>query len=198
MLGFANARSVAVRVGLGCVACAVVLGAPAVFAVHEDFTYPAAIHAGTCEEPGDVVFELDDLARLPEDAPGEGERVGAPLAQVVHGLPEDFTIDATVEDLLADDHVLAVFGPEEGDGIIACGPIGAYTFDDEDGQSLAIGLREFNESNYTGVALFGDDTASDDDTETETETEDEGLEVEVYIVLNTFPPGTPAEATPIG
>ncbi len=198
MFSVPSARSVAIRLGLVGVVGAVVVGASTTLAVHEENEYPAAIHEGTCEAPGEVVFDLPDLTLLPEDAPEGEDRVGAPLAQVVHGLPDDTALDATIEDLFAEDHVVAVFDAEEGTEIIACGPIGAYSFGD-DQEELAIGLREFNESNYTGIALFGDDSdASDDDTETETE--DDGLEIEVYIVLNTFPatPEASPGATPIG
>jgi hypothetical protein len=205
--GVPNARAVAIRLGLVGVAGAMVFGATSTLAVHEENEYPAAIHAGSCEAPGDVVFQLPDLTLLPEDAPEGEERVGAPLAQVVHGLPDDTALDATVDDLLAEDHVVAVFDPEDDTQIIACGPIGAYSFGD-DQESLAIGLREFNESNYTGVAFFGrdvevddgDDQSTETETETDTETEDDGLEIEVYIVLNTFPatPDASPEATPIG
>ena len=207
MLSLPNARSVAVRLGLvGVVGAAVV--ATSALAVHEENEYPAGIHAGSCESPGEVVFDLPDLTLLPENAPDEEGRVGAPDAQVVHGLPEDIALAATVDDLLAEDHVVAVFDPEDETTIIACGPIGAYSFD-EDQDQLAIGLREFNNSNYTGVALFGfddegEDAATETATETETETEtatateEESLSIEVYLVLNTFPVEATPGATPIG
>jgi hypothetical protein len=197
MFSVPSARSVVIRLGLVGVVGAVVVGASSALAVHEENEYPAAIHAGSCEAPGDVVFDLPDLTLLPDEAPEGEDRVGAPLAQVVHGLPDGTALDATVEDLLAEDHIVAVFDPEEGTEIIACGPIGAYSFG-EDQEELAIGLLEVNGSNYTGVALFGDHSGATDD-DTETETEDDGLEIEVYIVLNTLatPEASPG-ATPIG
>lgn len=199
MFSVPNARSVAIRLGFVGLAGTIVFGASAALAVHEENEYPAAIHAGSCEAPGEVVFDLPDLTLLPEDAPEGEDRVGAPLAQVVHGLPDDTALDATVDDLLAEDLVVAVFDPEDDTTIIACGPIGAYSFG-EDQERLAIGLREFNGSNYTGVALFGDDDGDEasTETETETETEEDGLPIEIYIVLNTFPATPEADATPIG
>ena len=153
MVGAVSARSLAVRLGLLGVAGGLAFGGSAAFAKHEDLEFPAAIHAGTCEEPGDVVLELDDLVRLPEDAPDEGDRAGAPGSQVVHGSPDDATIDLSVEDLFADDHILAVFDAK-GETIVACGPIGAYTYDE--GNDLVIGLRSQGESPYSGVALISD------------------------------------------
>lgn len=177
MFSTTTARSLLVRVGVTTFAGAVVFGGASVFASHEDLEFPAAIHEGTCEEPGDEVVALDNLVRLPEGAPVEGDPVGAPGAQVVHGSPEGSTLDLTLEDLLADDHILAVFDAE-GEEIVACGPIGAYTMDEED-DSLAIGLRSQGESPYSGVALF---EGTDDD-----------LGFEVYLVNNTPAPA----ATPI-
>ncbi len=202
MLSLPNARSMAVRLGFVGVIGAVIVGATSALAVHEENEYPAGIHAGSCESPGEVVFDIPDLTLLPENAPDEEGRVGAPDAQVVHGLPEDIALAATVDDLLAEDHVVAVFDPEDETTIIACGPIGAYSFG-EDQDQLAIGLREFNNSNYTGVALFGfddeeEDPATETETETATATEEEGLSIEVYLVLNTFPADATPGATPIG
>lgn len=178
MFSTTTARSLLVRVGVTTFAGAVVFGGASAFASHEDLEFPAAIHEGTCEEPGDEVVALDNLVRLPEGAPVEGDPVGAPGAQVVHGSPDDSSLDLTVDDLLADDHILAVFDAE-GEEIVACGPIGAYTMDEED-DSLAIGLRSQGESPYSGVALF-DDSDDDDD-----------LDIEVYLVNNTpAPAATP-------
>lgn len=183
-----TARSLLIRAGLTGFAGVVALGGASAFASHEDLEFPAAIHTGTCEEPGDEVLALDNLVRLPEDAPAEGERAGAPGSQVVHGLPEGSEIDLTIDDLFADDHVLAVFDAE-GEEIVACGPIGAYTYDD--GNDLVIGLRSQGDSPYSGVAIFdGDD---DDEGDDDGEGEDDGLGVEVYLVNNTPAPA----ATPV-
>jgi hypothetical protein len=104
------------------------IGANGAMAVHEDIEFPAAIHAGTCAEPGDEVLMVGNLVRQPND--NEENRAGAPGSQVVHGLPDDSSIDLTVDDLFAADHILAVFNPD-GD-IVACGPIGAYSYEDGD------------------------------------------------------------------
>ncbi|CAA9542110.1 MAG: hypothetical protein AVDCRST_MAG73-2046 [uncultured Thermomicrobiales bacterium] len=172
-----SARAHLIRWSFLGVAGAVAFGGASALAKHEDLEFPAAIHAGTCDEPGDVVLQLDDLVRLPEDAPEEGDRAGAPGSQVVHGLPEDAEFELTIEDLFADDHILAVFDAE-GETIVACGPIGAYTYDE--GNDLVIGLRSQEDSPYSGVALFesGDDDAVD---------------LSIYLVNNTpAPAATPA------
>jgi len=195
-----NRRPLFVRLGALGVASALAFGGTSALAVHEDLEFPAAIHAGTCEEPGDVVLELDNLVRLPEDAPAEGERAGAPGSQVVHGLPDDAEIDLTIDDLFAADHILAVFDAESG-AIIACGPIGAYTF--ADGDDLVFGLRSQGDSPYSGVALIddaSDDDAddgaaeSDDDADDDStaENDDGGTDIKIYLVNNTpAPPATP-------
>ncbi len=173
-------QTLAVRVGAAAMAGSMALGASAALAVHEDLEFPAAIHAGTCEMPGDEVLALDNLVRLPSDAPTEGERAGAPGSQVVHGTPDDgVDLGLTVDDLFAADHILAVFDAE-GENIVACGPIGAYTF--EEGNDLYFGLRSQGESPYSGVAIID----NDDD--------DEDLDLEVYLVNNTPAPAATPEA----
>ena len=192
MLSSSYGRPLLVRLGAISFASALALGSASALAVHEDLEFPAAIHAGTCEEPGDVVLELDNLVRLPEDAPAEGERAGAPGAQVVHGLPDDAELDLTIDDLFAADHIVAVFDAE-GENIIACGPIGAYTF--EDGNDLVFGLRSQGDSPYSGVVLIdnGDD---DDDATATTDDADGGNEgdIEIYLVNNTPAPAATPEA----
>lgn len=172
-------RSSLTRLAVLGVSGSLALGGASALAVHENVEFPAAIHAGSCEMPGEVVMELPNLMRLPAGAPAEGERAGAPGAQVVHGLADDSEVALTVGDLFAADHILAVFNAD-GDTIVACGPIGAYTY--AEGEDLAIGLREQGDSMFSGVALFD----NDDD--------DEELEVHVYLVNST--PAPAPEATP--
>ena len=190
MVSLPNRRSLLARVGALGVVSVLAFGSASALAKHEDLEFPAAIHAGTCEEPGDVVLELDPLVRLPEDAPDEGERAGAPGSQVVHGLPDDATLDLTVDDVFAADHILAVFDAE-GENIVACGPIGAYTF--EEGNQLVFGLRSQGDSPYSGVVLIGDDEGDDEaDGDDATAEDDAGTDIEIYLVNNTpAPPATP-------
>ena len=200
-------RSLVARAGLIGFAGIAMVGGNGAMAAHEDLEFPAAIHAGTCEAPGDEVLALDDLVRLPEDGEDEENRAGAPGAQVVHGLPDDTTIDLTIDDLFADDHILVVFEADDADaatdpGILACGPIGAYSYDD--GDEVFFGLRSQGESPYSGVAILGrddDDDSSDagtDDTDDATpdDAEDE-LAIEVYLVNNTPAPTGDEVSTPV-
>ncbi|MDQ3541264.1 MAG: hypothetical protein M3440_11290 [Chloroflexota bacterium] len=182
MVSLPNGRSLFVRLGAVGFAGALAFSSASALAVHEDLEFPVAIHLGNCEEPGDEVVALENLVRLPEDAPDEGERAGAPGSQVVHGLPDDAELDLTVEDLFAEDHILVVFDAE-GENIIACGPIGAYTF--EDGNDLVFGLRSQGDSPYSGVVLIDNDDDEDDD----------DADIEIYLVNNT--PAPAPEATPI-
>lgn len=108
-------------------------------------------------------------------------RASAPGSQVVHGLPDDAELELTVDDLLAEDHILAVFDAEE-ENIVACGPIGAYTF--EDGNDLVFGLRSQGDSPYSGVVLIDND---DDE-------EDGDADIEIYLVNNTPAPAATPEA----
>jgi len=181
MFRLTRTASLAVRLGALGLAGGLALGGSAALAVHENFTFPAAIHAGSCEAPGDVVLKLDNLVRLPEGTATEGERTGAPMAQVVHGSPGGAAIDLAVGDLFAAEHILAVFNAD-GDAIVACGPIGAYTYGE--GENLAIGLREQGDSNFSGVALFESNDA-------------DGLDVAVYLVSSATPPPADADATPV-
>ena len=176
-----SVRSRVARLGMLGLAGGLAFAGTSALAAHENLEFPAAIHAGTCEAPGDVVLQLDNLVRLPQGAPMDGERAGAPGSQVVHGLPDDTGIDLTADDLFGAEHILAVFDAE-GATIVACGPIGAYTY--EQGQDIAVGLRSQGDSPYSGVALFDVD---DDDDDSETD-------LEVYLVNNT--PAPAPDATP--
>lgn len=183
MATVSKARPWVIRTGLLGMAGMLALGGlSATNAAHEDLEFPAAIHAGTCEEPGDVVLELDNLVRLPQGS--EGDRAGAPGSQVVHGLLDDTEIELTIDDLFGADHILAIFDAE-GENIVACGPIGAYTFGD--GEDLYFGLRSQGDSPYSGVAIVDGDDDDEDD-------EDDGTDIHVYLVNNTPAPAATPEA----
>jgi hypothetical protein len=174
-------RASLTRLAIFGIAGGLALGGTSALAVHENVEFPAAVHAGSCEQPGDVVFELPNLVRLPEGAPAEGDKVGAPVAQVVHGVPVGTSLPTTIPDLFAAEHIVAVFNAA-GDTIVACGPIGAYTY--AEGQDLAIGLREQADSNFTGAAFFTNNDAGE-------------LDVSVILVSDTVPPAVTDDATPV-
>ncbi len=181
-MGFSIGRSMATRIGALGIAGALAMGTGSALAVHENVDYPVAIHAGTCEMPGDEVAALGSVTRLPVEAPDEGDVVGAAGSQVVHGFEDEVELALTVDDLFAADHLVALFDAEGA--IVACGPIGQYTY--TDGEDIAFGLRPVGESPWNGVVLVDNDDDDDD------------LEIEVYVVNNTppMPAGTPV-ATPV-
>jgi hypothetical protein len=80
----------------------------------EDGVHPAHIHAGTCDDLGDVVFPLED---------------------VVDGTSES-TVEATLDVILADQHAINVhLSADEMDVYVACGNIeddDAVVDDDDD------------------------------------------------------------------
>ena len=116
----------------------------------EDGPHPAHIHAGTCDELGDVVFPLEDVAIQ------EGERSGAESALPIK---TGYTlVDAPLEEIVAGGHAINVhLSGEEIEEYIACGDIGGVvTTDDEEGtDELTIALSELNGSGHVGVAWLG-------------------------------------------
>jgi uncharacterized cupredoxin-like copper-binding protein len=115
---------------------------------------PAHIHAGNCNDLGDVVLPLNNLT-----APA-GDRVGQRRAVVAE---TSFTnVPATLETILAEDHAINLHLSDQEIGTyIACGEIGGIP--DANG-ALVIGLKEQTGSGFTGVAYLapGADGASTD------------------------------------
>ena len=125
---------------------------PVAGAQQDDGPHPAHIHSGTCDELGDVVLPLEAVAE-----PG-GERRGAATAHPVKiGMT---TVDAPLEDILAEDHAINVhLSEEEIDEYIACGNIVGVVHERENGEGaeLVVGLAELNDSGHAGIAWLGDD-----------------------------------------
>lgn len=118
--------------------------------------HPAHIHAGNCDEGGvgEVVAPLTELV-TPEGR-NEGSRGASTAASSFTNVP--LTLDA----ILAADHVVNVhLSAEEIDVYIACGELGGAR--DASG-NLVVGLREFGNSGYFGIAYLapGADGASTD------------------------------------
>lgn len=117
---------------------------------HEGEAHPAHIHTGTCDELGDVVVPLDQLA-LPD-----GEVTGPESARAVD--MSETTVDLALTDIIAGGHAINVHESETNIGTyIACGAVGGVVVDGR----LVIGLGELNDSGYTGVAVLeenGDQT----------------------------------------
>jgi plastocyanin len=122
-----------------------------------DAPHPAHIHSGTCDELGDIVEPLTDVA---EDT--AGEKFGAAEAVVVKESETD--VPLSLSDILAAPHAINIH--ESADAIqnyIACGEIGGRVVDGD----LLIGLKEINGSGHSGIARL--------------ETDDDATEVYVYL-----------------
>lgn len=115
---------------------------------------PAHIHNGACPDVGDVVQPLNDLT-----APtGTTTTVSTPVAG---GLTATGPVQAeysytnvpmSLDDILASQHAINVHESAENiNNYIACGDIGGTV--DANG-TLAIGLREVNDSGFTGIAVL--------------------------------------------
>jgi hypothetical protein len=122
----------------------------------EEAGRPAHIHSGTCEGGGvgPVVQALNNILAPEGEAAGQDNAVTAESSFT--------TVPLTIDDILAVDHVVNVhLSFDEFETYIACGEIGGVT--DEDG-NLIIGLKEANESGFTGIAFLspGADDASTD------------------------------------
>jgi hypothetical protein len=156
-------KTIATAAGAAALAGMMALGGPAAWA--QDATpeaadllapRPAHIHTGTCDEVGEVVGPLTDLG----GAIG-GDRVG----QARRAIPaqSSFTsVPLTLDAILGADHVVNVhLSAEEIDTYIACGEIGGRLSPEG---AVIIGLRELNDSGFTGIAYLapGADGASTD------------------------------------
>jgi len=159
--------------GLSTLAATLALGIATggVGAVHEG-DYPGHIHAGSCEDLGDVVFPLGNakvggmmmgmMEGTPEADMEKGEEMGSesriPVATSVT------TVDASLEDILAEEHAINFHESEDNiENYIACGDIGGAVMSGEGMEDgvLVIGLRSLNDSGISGVATLqgmGDET----------------------------------------
>lgn len=149
--------------------------------------HPAHIHSGTCDDIGDVVFPLNDLQAAssvitPDSTPSATEAeeaVASPAADREVVAQSSSVVEATLDDILADEHVINVHeSPNNMGTYIACGEVSGTA---DEGQ-LTIDLHELNDSGYAGEAMLTD---MGDGTTT----------VQVTIFPSDIPDGTP-EATP--
>ena len=111
---------------------------------------PVHVHTGSCgEELGGVVQPLTNLDAPAGDAEGQG---GAVVAE-----SSFTTVPMALDDMLAADHAInAHLSTEEAGTYIACGEIGGVR--DATG-SLVIGLKEQNDSGFTGIAFLAPNVA---------------------------------------
>ena len=115
--------------------------------------HPAHIHSGTCDQLGDVVYPLGDIA-----APS-GEDMGAAGGHLVK-ISEMNHVDVPLQEILDGGHAINVhLSAEEIGTYIACGNIGGIVQERENGEGMevVIGLAELNDSGHVGIAWLGDD-----------------------------------------
>jgi hypothetical protein len=104
--------------------------------------YYAEIIQGTCDAAdGTTVFELLEVS----DADGV---VGVPPAALV--ARSVTTVRSPLDDLIGERHSIAVRVSAEDPTMVACGEIGGI----QDGEELAVGLRERNDSGFSGISVI--------------------------------------------
>lgn len=130
--------------------------------------FPAHIHSGTCAELGDVVFPLNDLARVaeapldatpvdviptPEDMDEDATPAAMAEGRAVPVASSVTLVEASLDDILGDEHAINVHeSPENIQNYIACGDLTGEATDGE----LQIQLEELNESGFIGEAHLVD------------------------------------------
>ena len=145
------------------------LGAGLVRAQEDAESHPAHIHAGTCEDLGDVVFPLPNLTATgvidgmltmaTEDPPAADSAAAEGPASAVPAKASWSFVDADLATLIEGGHAINVHESDENiEEYIACGDIGGSVTTVPEGEAgdgvLIIGLRELNGSGHTGIAVL--------------------------------------------
>lgn len=110
--------------------------------------HPVHIHAGTCDELGEVVVPLADVAYPTGEQMGSQDAVNATVSLNI--------IDTPLADLLGGQYAVNVHESAEDIGTyIACGNLGGIIEDGDDGEEIRFILHELNGSGHTGIAFIG-------------------------------------------
>jgi hypothetical protein len=115
--------------------------------------HPAHIHSGSCDQLGDVVYPLADVATL------SGEEMGAAGGHPVK-VSEVNHVDVPLQEIIDGGHAINVHESAEAiDVYIACGNISGIVHERENGEGMeiTIALAELNDSGHVGIAWLGDD-----------------------------------------
>ena len=155
---------------------ALLLGGFSPTSAEDEEAYPAHIHAGTCEELGEVVFPLTNVSEM---GMMEGMMSGTPQAddaamemseptgaETAFGIETSYTlVDASLEEIVEGGHAINLHESKENiENYIACGDIGGRIETGpgmDEGGTLVVGLGELNDSGYAGIAVLegkGDQT----------------------------------------
>jgi hypothetical protein len=122
---------------------------------------PAQLHAGSCDELGEVAFSLSGVGAAVDvagTAVAESELVGPESALAV--ATSRTTIEAAVSDLVNEAHAIAIYASAEATAEpIACGDVGGLQTMQMagmlmPGDELVVGLAERNDSGFSGIALL--------------------------------------------
>jgi plastocyanin len=146
--------------------------------------HPAHIHNGTCAQLDPTPqYPLNDVGpRTTDDQPPNPADFKGQQSAIQPEVSST-TIDAKLDDLLAQPHALNVHESAQNiNNYIACGDLGGFVIDD----TLVIGLLPQNNSGFSGVAILKKDG--------------DKTQVDVYLVQGTTAAGaaaaTPAATTP--
>ncbi len=165
----AHRRAMAFAAPVAALALTIPVRGGAVRAQDDQPSHPAHIHAGTCDELGEVVFPLPNLtttgvidgmmAMATEDPPAATPAAARGPASAVPAKASWSFVDAGLTEIIEGGHAINVHESEENIGdYIACGDIGGQVTNapgEEDGEGvLVIGLRELNDSGHTGIAVL--------------------------------------------
>ncbi len=134
--------------------------------------YPVAIHQGTCDNPGsEAAWQLDNaIAVGAGDEESEPEVVGPEITTTVS--QTSGAIDFVLNDLAAEEHVVAVHASDEEFGtIVACGQVAGI----KDDGKVVVALAPVGESTVAGIAIFDEDNAGMFDLE------EDQTQVTVYV-----------------
>jgi uncharacterized cupredoxin-like copper-binding protein len=115
--------------------------------------HPAHIHAGTCDQLGDVVYPLADVVTQTGEAMGAAGGHPVKVSEVNH-------VAAPLQEIIDGGHAINVhLSAEEIGTYIACGTIGGIVHERENGEGMeiTIALAELNDSGHVGIAWLGDD-----------------------------------------
>ena len=140
--------------------------------------HPAHIHAGTCDQLGDVVAPLSDVGygMMGGTPVAAGEMTGAGSAVPVK--TSLTSVDMALEAIAEGGHAINIHESAENiDEYIACGDIGGQMM----GDTLVIGLQELNDSNHAGVAVL--------------EADGDSTTVTIYLIEQASREGDAAEGT---
>jgi hypothetical protein len=106
---------------------------------------PAHIHTGTCDTLGDIVGPLNNLTAAEGTPAGETD-----IAEVQYSFTSN--VPVSLDDAFASPHAVNVhLSNPEIQVYIACGNVGGVV--DSNG-TLVVGLRELNNSGYSGIAVL--------------------------------------------